>query len=69
MCPCAFQSELQALSQVSTCTWAVFLTVMTAQAPKFATDARARKVQHKSHDELEAEEMASMPHFKAKALK
>ena len=39
------------------------------QAPQFATDARARKTQHKSHEELEAEEMAAMPHFRAKALK
>ena len=39
------------------------------QAPKFATDARARKVQHKSRQELEEEEMASMPHFKAKPVK
>lgn len=39
------------------------------QAPKFATDGRARKVQHKSREELEEEEMASMPHFKAKPVK
>ena len=39
------------------------------QAPQFATDARIRSTHCKSHEELEAEDMASMPHFKARAIK
>lgn len=39
------------------------------QAPHFATDARIRGTHCKSREELEAEEMASMPHFKARAIK
>lgn len=39
------------------------------QAPQFATDARIRGTHCKSHEELEAEEMATMPHFKARAIK
>ncbi|DBB09605.1 hypothetical protein WJX82_001287 [Trebouxia sp. C0006] len=38
------------------------------KAPHFATDGRVRAVHCKSHDELEAEQMANMPHFKARAV-
>ena len=39
------------------------------QAPHFATDGRLRGPHSKSHDELEAEEMANMPHFRARPIK
>ncbi|KAL0037418.1 hypothetical protein WJX79_007009 [Trebouxia sp. C0005] len=38
------------------------------KAPHFATDGRVRAAHCKSHDELEAEQMANMPHFKARAI-
>ncbi|DBA82837.1 hypothetical protein WJX77_000693 [Trebouxia sp. C0004] len=38
------------------------------KAPHFATDGRMRAVHCKSHDELEAEQMACMPHFKARPV-
>ncbi len=46
-----------------------FDTARLLQAPHFATDGRVRAVHCKSHDELEAEQMANMPHFKARAVK
>ncbi|KAL3160020.1 hypothetical protein ABBQ38_010406 [Trebouxia sp. C0009 RCD-2024] len=42
--------------------------VSSPKAPQFATDARIRGTHCKSREDLEAEEMASMPQFKARAI-
>lgn len=39
------------------------------QAPHFATDGRLRGPHCKSHDELEAEQMANVPQFRARPIK
>ncbi|KAK9824414.1 hypothetical protein WJX72_010115 [[Myrmecia] bisecta] len=42
--------------------------ITDAKAPRFATDSRKRPSHFKSREELEAEEMQSMPHFHARPV-
>ena len=45
------------------------MTLALVQAPSFATDTRSRPSKLKSTEELEAQQVAAHPKFKARPLK